>query len=146
MSIYFSAGTGGTLAGISAYLKEQDPTIAVALIDPPGSALFNKVKHGVLFAKEDTEGKRKKACCCYFSLKPVITPSQFQVDTITEGIGINNRLTANFQKAVVDHAFRGADREAVEMAHYLMRNDGKNPTLSFTKNNAQACSSGRRPR
>ena len=46
------------------------------------------------------------------------------MDTITEGIGINNRLTVNFEAARVDGAFRGTDREAVEMAAYLMRNEG----------------------
>ena len=52
------------------------------------------------------------------------SPPQHQVDSITEGIGINNRLTANFAAAQVDAAFRGSDREAVEMAAYLMRNEG----------------------
>ena len=37
------AGTGGTIAGVSAALKEHDPTIRVYLIDPPGSSLYNKV-------------------------------------------------------------------------------------------------------
>lgn len=55
-----AAGTGGTIAGISTFLKERDPKIKVYLIDPPGSALFNKVNTGVLFAHEDREGKRKK--------------------------------------------------------------------------------------
>lgn len=40
-----------------------------------------------------------------------------------EGIGLN-RLTWNFDKALVDGAFKGSDREAVEMAAYLVRNDG----------------------
>ena len=34
------------------------------------------------------------------------------------------RETANFASAEVDGAFRGTDREAVEMAHYLLRNEG----------------------
>ena len=40
-----------------------------------------------------------------------------------EGIGIM-RKTANFAQAKVDGAFRGTDREAVEMGHYLVRNEG----------------------
>lgn len=44
-------------------------------------------------------------------------------DTVTEGIGLN-RLTANFATALIDGAFRGTDQECVEMAAYLMRNDG----------------------
>lgn len=37
------AGTGGTIAGVSTYLKEQQPDVQVYLIDPPGSSLYNKV-------------------------------------------------------------------------------------------------------
>ncbi|BDA42261.1 Cysteine synthase 2 [Coccomyxa sp. Obi] len=101
------AGTGGTIAGISCYLKSQDPRIKVMLVDPPGSSLFNKVKRGVLYAREEAEGKRLRN----------------PFDTITEGIGIN-RITANFSLAKVDDAFKGSDREAVEMAAYLLHNDG----------------------
>lgn len=101
------AGTGGTIAGVSAYLKQCDPDIKVYLIDPPGSSLYNKVTRGVMYTREEAEGKRLKN----------------PFDTITEGIGIN-RVTANFQAALVDGAFRGTDQEAVEMAAYLLRNDG----------------------
>eukprot|EP00891_Asterochloris_glomerata_P001915 jgi/Astpho2/1915/Aster-00433 len=101
------AGTGGTIAGVSAALKEHDPTIRVYLIDPPGSSLYNKVTRGVMYTREEAEGKRLK------------NPQ----DTITEGIGIN-RLTNNFKRAHIDGAFKGTDREAVEMATYLLRHDG----------------------
>ncbi|GFR45963.1 hypothetical protein Agub_g7432 [Astrephomene gubernaculifera] len=101
------AGTGGTIAGVSRSLKARDPRVRVFLIDPPGSSLFNKVKRGVMYAREEAEGKRLRN----------------PFDTITEGIGIN-RLTANFNRALVDDAFRGSDREAVEMASYLLRNEG----------------------
>jgi len=37
------AGTGGTIAGVSTYLKQQQPDVQVYLIDPPGSSLYNKV-------------------------------------------------------------------------------------------------------
>lgn len=37
-------GTGGTIAGVSAFLKQQQPEIQVYLIDPPGSSLYNKVR------------------------------------------------------------------------------------------------------
>ncbi|KAK9845802.1 hypothetical protein WJX81_002786 [Elliptochloris bilobata] len=101
------AGTGGTIAGVSRYLKARDPRIQVVLIDPPGSSLFNAVMRGVAFAREEAEGTRLRHPC----------------DTITEGIGIN-RLTANFLQAQVDSAFQGTDREAVEMAAHLLRRDG----------------------
>ena len=37
------AGTGGTIAGISTFLKQCCPSVQVFLIDPPGSSLYNKV-------------------------------------------------------------------------------------------------------
>ena len=39
-----AAGTGGTLAGVGAALRQRDPRIRIGLIDPPGSALYNKVR------------------------------------------------------------------------------------------------------
>lgn len=100
------AGTGGTIAGVSCYLKERNPGVKVFLVDPPGSSLFNKVTRGVLYTREEAEGTRLKN----------------PFDTITEGIGLN-RLTANFAAARVDGAFKGSDREAVEMAAHLLRCD-----------------------
>ncbi|PSC75522.1 cysteine synthase 2 [Micractinium conductrix] len=101
------AGTGGTIAGVSAALKQRRPEVQVFLVDPPGSSLYNKVTRGVMYTREEAEGKRLR----------------HPFDTITEGIGIN-RLTANFSRAKVDGAFKGSDREAVEMAQYLLRNEG----------------------
>lgn len=101
------AGTGGTIAGISCFLKRQRPDAQVFLIDPPGSSLYNKVTRGVLFTREEAEGRRLK----------------HPYDTITEGIGLN-RLTQNFSRARIDGAFKGSDAEAVEMAQYLLCNDG----------------------
>lgn len=63
-----------------------------------------QVKRGVLYTWHEAEGKRLKN----------------PFDTITEGVGLN-RLTANFAAASVDDAARVTDREAVEMAAYLLR-------------------------
>lgn len=81
------------------FLQEKDPNIKCFLIDPPGSGLFNKVTRGVMYTKEEAEGRRLKN----------------PFDTITEGIGIN-RLTRNFMMAELDGAFQGTDIEAVEMS------------------------------
>src|SRR5271154_4235861 len=35
-----SSGTGGTIAGVSEYLKARDPKIRTVLADPPGSSLY----------------------------------------------------------------------------------------------------------
>ncbi|XP_073123638.1 cysteine synthase 2 [Henckelia pumila] len=102
-----AAGTGGTVAGVSRFLKEKKSSIKCFLIDPPGSGLFNKVTRGVMYTREEAEGRRLKN----------------PFDTITEGIGIN-RLTQNFKMAALDGAFRGSDMEAVEMSRYLLNNDG----------------------
>ncbi|KAL9147211.1 hypothetical protein ABFS82_13G158700 [Erythranthe guttata] len=102
-----AAGTGGTVAGVSQFLKEKKSSIKCFLIDPPGSGLFNKVTRGVMYTTEEAEGRRLKN----------------PFDTVTEGIGIN-RLTENFKMAALDGAFRGSDLEAVEMSRYLLKKDG----------------------
>ena len=98
-----SAGTGGTIAGISRFLKERDEGVEVVLADPEGSGLFNKVKYGVLFTPQEKEGHRLKN----------------PFDTVVEGIGLT-RPTANFSSAMIDNAFKVTDREALHLAHYLI--------------------------
>jgi len=87
-----SAGTGGTLVGVGAYLKErffenlqqkhrmlsQSPP-RIVLVDPPGSSLFNKIKFGVAYASQQSERKLRR----------------HRYDTLAEGIGLD-RVTANF--------------------------------------------------
>eukprot|EP00037_Helgoeca_nana_P005639 m.53000 g.53000 ORF g.53000 m.53000 type:complete len:405 (+) comp16607_c1_seq1:241-1455(+) len=104
-----AAGTGGTIAGVGAYLREQDPGIKVFLIDPPGSALFHKVESGVCYAPQQAERRLQRN----------------RYDTITEGIGID-RLTANFELGLphIGKAYQGTDQEAVHMAHFLLQHDG----------------------
>jgi len=94
--IVMSSGTGGTIGGVTAYLKEQNPQIATYLIDPTGSGLYSYITTGEFKA----EG-----------------------NSITEGIGIN-RATANFNRARLDGAFRGTDQQVIEMAQYLLKHDG----------------------
>lgn len=94
--VVMAAGTGGTIGGVTSFLKEQRASIACFLIDPPGSGLYSYVTHGTIAS----EGS-----------------------SITEGIGIM-RLTENFRRARLDGAFQGSDRQMVEMAHFLLRSDG----------------------
>jgi len=102
------AGTGGTIAGISEILKRKSgKRVKVILIDPPGSSLFHRVTRGVAYTREEAEGRRLKN----------------PFDTIVEGMGLN-RVTANFATAKIDAAIRASDQEVVEMAAYLLRNDG----------------------
>jgi cysteine synthase A len=94
--IVMSSGTGGTIGGVTAYLKEQNSQVATYLIDPTGSGLYSYVTKGEFKA----EG-----------------------NSITEGIGIN-RATANFNRARLDGAFQGNDQQVIEMSQYLLKHDG----------------------
>jgi len=80
-----AVGTGGTLAGVSMFLKSKNPAIKVGLADVPGAALYNYYVHRGLKA----EGS-----------------------SITEGIG-QGRVTANLQDAAVDLAWEIPDAESV---------------------------------
>lgn len=103
------SGTGGTIAGVAKYLKEQDPSIRVVLADPQGSGLANRVNYGVMYDSVEKEGTRRR----------------HQVDTMVEGIGLN-RLTWNFKQGEdkIDEAIRVTDDQATKMAKFLCVNDG----------------------
>lgn len=102
-----SAGTGGTLAGVSRAWKEREEKVQVFLVDPPGSSLYHKVKHGV----------------CYSTAQRERGVRRHRYDSLAEGIGLD-RLTANFRKARIDEAFHVPDQEAVDMAHFLLQAEG----------------------
>jgi cysteine synthase A len=92
-----SSGTGGTIAGVSEYLKSRRAGIRTVLADPPGSALFEFIRHGVL---KVTGG-----------------------GSITEGIGIG-RVTANMLDAPIDDALHIEDDETVRYVYRLLREEG----------------------
>jgi len=111
-----SSGTGGTIAGMATYLKEQYATfqgtpkeVKVVLVDPPGSSLYHKVEHGVAFAEQQRERNLRK----------------HRYDTIAEGIGLD-RITRNFSSGLdyIDRAIRVSDQEALDMAHWILRTEG----------------------
>ncbi|CAE8626501.1 unnamed protein product, partial [Polarella glacialis] len=111
-----SAGTGGTLAGVGRFLKEQSADTKVCLADVQGSALYSKVASGVLYAPEQEEKSIRR----------------HRADTIAEGIG-NDRLTANLAMGLQEHngghlgidaAVRVSDQEALQMAHHLLAHEG----------------------
>jgi cysteine synthase A len=106
-----SSGTGGTISGVGQYLKHKRKGCKVVLIDPPGSALLNKVKYNIAYASEQKERGLKR----------------HRYDTIAEGIGLD-RVTRNFalgvDNGVIDDAFRVSDQEAVDMAHWLLKEEG----------------------
>jgi cysteine synthase A len=89
-------GTGGTLAGISMFLKEKNPRIRTAAADPMGAAMYHWFKHREL----KSEGT-----------------------SITEGIGLG-RVTKNIEGAPVDDAYRISDAEALPLVFSLLREEG----------------------
>jgi cysteine synthase A len=91
-----ASGTGGTIAGVTAALKQRKPSLRTVLADPAGSSLFSYVKTGTL---------------------------DFEGESITEGIGIK-RITENFKQAKIDDAVRVDDATTVEMIYYLLREEG----------------------
>ncbi len=91
-----AVGTGGTLAGVSKYLKEKKEDIKIFLSDPDGSALYNYYKKNELKA----EG-----------------------NSITEGIG-QGRITENLKHLVIDDAVRINDKEALEIIFKLLKEEG----------------------
>ena len=91
-----AVGSGGTIAGVGRYLKEQNPNVRIALSDPDGSSLYAHYTHGELKA----EG-----------------------NSISEGIG-QGRITANLAEAPIDTAYRLSDIEALPYIYDLMRAEG----------------------
>ncbi len=92
-----ASGTGGTVAGVSEYLKSRSRSVRTVLADPPGSGLYEYIRHGVV----------------------KITGS----GSITEGIGIG-RVTANMLDAPIDDAVHIEDSETVRYVHRLAREEG----------------------
>lgn len=91
-----ATGTGGTLAGVSMYLKEKNPAIKTVLADPMGSGLYSYIKTGEI----KVEG-----------------------NSITEGIG-SSRVTANLEGAPIDDAIQIPDPVAVRVVYRLLQEEG----------------------
>lgn len=117
-----SSGTGGTIAGVSRFLKEMNPSIRVVLADPTGSSLCNKVRHNVCYTSQQSERRIRK----------------HRYDSIVEGVGLD-RITANFSAALIDEAYSSSDQEVVEMAHALLRLEGLFVGSSSALNLSVAC-------
>ena len=92
-----SVGTGGTLAGTSMFLREQNPDIVIGCADPRGAAMFELFAHG---KAKSTEG-----------------------GSITEGIGLG-RVTPIIEDIHVDKAYLIEDSEAVPVVFDLLEHEG----------------------
>ena len=91
-----AVGTGGTLAGVSSFLKKKNKNIKIGLVDPMGSALYNYYTKGKLESKGDS---------------------------ITEGIG-QGRITENLKKAKIDYSFQAKDKDALNIIFNLLKEEG----------------------
>ena len=96
-----ATGTGGTLGGVSRFLKRQTnhrgrKPLAL-LADPQGSSLYHWLRDGELKATGP--------------------------GSITEGIGIG-RVTANLEGAPLDDALHVTDVECVRTVYQLLRDEG----------------------
>ncbi|CAM9097563.1 unnamed protein product [Chrysoparadoxa australica] len=94
-----AVGTGGTLAGTSRYLKEQDKAIKCFCADPPGASMYSYYTRGEM---ERSPG-----------------------GSITEGIG-QGRVTANLAacEGLIDGAFLVKDAESLAMVYKLLQHEG----------------------
>jgi cysteine synthase A len=92
-----AVGSGGTLAGVSTFLKEKKKSVTFDVADPRGAAMYNFFDHG--------EAK--------------VTPG----GSITEGIGLA-RVTAIVEQMKVDKAYLIPDEEAVLIVFDLLEHEG----------------------
>ena len=92
-----AVGSGGTLAGVSNFLKEKKSSITIGVADPRGAAMYNLFAHGE--AKVSAGG------------------------SITEGIGLA-RVTAIVEQMKVDKAYLIPDEEAVPIVFDLLEHEG----------------------
>ena len=92
-----SVGTGGTLAGTSLFLKQQNPKVKTVCADPYGAAMYSWFKHGDVQMKDG--------------------------DSIAEGIG-QTRVTENLKGIQVDQAYRITDQLALSVVYQLLREEG----------------------
>lgn len=91
-----AVGSGGTLAGVAAALRERKPGVRIGLADPYGAALYAWYKDGEL----KSEGS-----------------------SISEGIG-QGRITANLEGLKIDDPFRVSDEEMLEVLYDLVQHEG----------------------
>lgn len=89
-----ACGSGGTLAGVAAFLQPKG--VDIGLADPMGAALYSFYKDGVLSSSGNS---------------------------ITEGIG-QGRITENLKGFAPDFSYQINDEEALNIVFDLMENEG----------------------
>jgi cysteine synthase A len=92
-----SIGTGGTIAGVSTFLREKKKDIVIGVADPKGAAMYNLFAHGEAKASEG--------------------------GSVSEGIGLG-RVTPVIQDLEVDKAYLIPDDEAIPLIFDLLEHEG----------------------
>ena len=92
-----SIGTGGTIAGVSTFLREMKKDIVIGIADPRGAGMFNFFAHGEAKASEG--------------------------GSISEGIGLG-RVTPIIADIKVDKSYLIPDEEAVPIIFDLLEHEG----------------------
>ncbi len=92
-----SVGTGGTLAGVSTYLREVKPGIVIGCADPEGAAMYSLFSTGTATVSEGT--------------------------SITEGIGLG-RSTPIVGDITVERPYIVPDAEALDCIFELVEHEG----------------------
>src|SRR5215469_14972948 len=92
-----SIGTGGTIAGISTFLRERNKDIVIGVADPRGAAMYNYFTHGEAKASEG--------------------------NSVTEGISLG-RVTPMIADIHVDKAYVIPDSEAIPYLFELLEHEG----------------------
>jgi cysteine synthase A len=90
-------GTGGTLAGVAAFLREKKPGVVIGCADPRGAAMYHLFADGEARASEGS--------------------------SVAEGIGLG-RITAILDGLEVDKPYLIPDEEAIPLIFDLVRDEG----------------------
>jgi cysteine synthase A len=92
-----AVGSGGTLAGVSLYYKQQNRDVVIGVSDPHGASIYQLFKDG--------------------------EPQMTEGGSITEGIGLG-RVTNIVEEMRVDNAYLIPDEEAVRIVFDLLLHEG----------------------
>ncbi|PFH31301.1 putative O-acetylserine (thiol) lyase 2 [Besnoitia besnoiti] len=111
-----AAGTGGTVSGVSEFLRTQNPDIQICLADIPGSALFRYFTEGALRA----EGS-----------------------SVVENIG-QGRITGQLAGFRPNVAYEIPDAESLSWTHSLLEDEGLAVGMSSGVNVAAAVRFGKK--
>ncbi len=90
-------GTGGTIAGVSSFLREKNPDIVIGCADPLGAAMYELFAHG--------------------------EPKASDGGSISEGIGLG-RVTCIIEDIEVEKPYMISDEEALPLVFDLVKHEG----------------------